>query len=830
MVVYDDVVDEITKELKEYPADIARTAVESYFSRIHAPNTLQNIDLVASEMNKVIAALDSVAEDKDKDNLNIWQDINLAIRKSSSRLKFLGVKLVTYEKKASIHGYKKSNSLYSVLWYLDDVNTYPKQYIILKSVLFRIWDNLIKCSSIDFAYEISCVSRRLGEERNKGVLFLLPDIPKSVESYIKSLQLLITNDKIKDNELIDELLRCILISERRERFFPRDNDSKEGSGGNGGGVGPGVIPSKQRLEYVDSIIDDSDPEFEKINIFRLTEFDEDSFSKGDFDQKINDYVDEFDVLELVPRGDDYLDLDPKLEVLRLNGMKSAMAMQSHFLPTHRSELSMWDVGNIFSFINVGMMCNNDSEITTIETLIILSLILVLGRDIDDICDIKIIRNKNTKLPNHGMAYVQSHGCIKMSVSAPEFKSNLKDEQELESISVDNEIILSLPSIVADSINKIIKIKKERKTLLKGELFYGEKERYIKSINTIIRKQSESGATYVALRKFIFQRILSESSDLVDPMMITDQRYGAPGSRLHYATRSKDILYALHNNTFNNFISDVVHEFDMGSSVYKIWKLKKEFLNNGYVGAKITPKVETVKNLISGLKERVKQYKNIDWIKHHNAFTVYCILMLDFATGTRSVARKYFFMSDIDFMNKQMLVWDKSAGDSLNSRVVHLPDVCIEQLLEYHKHRNHIVMKIAGIADSKYKLLNDELIQNPTSYFKEKLRNHVENNFGQFFFLSDAGNPLIIKPELIKGKLKNLYHLPLNTNRHYIRFNFMNENVPGEIIDAYFGHSSYGEEPYGRYSSLTLNEVMEYIKPCVDSMLYRDGWSVIKGRV
>lgn len=830
MVVYDDVVDAITKELKGYSDDLARVAVKSYFNRMQVPKTLQNIDLVANEMNKVISVLECVAEDKDKDNLNIWQDINSAIRKSYVSLKGLDVKLVAFEKKASIHGYKKSNSLYSVLWYLDDVNTYSKQYVILKSVLFRIWNNLIKYSSLEYAYESSCISRRLGEERYKDVLFLLPDIPQSVESYVKSLEILLldTNfSKIKGNGLIDELLRCILISEKQEIFSYRDNDNKEGAGGNGGGIGPGVIPSKQRLEYIDSIEDDSDGEFKKINILRLTEFDDDSFSKGDFDQKVNDYVDEFDVLELVPRADDYLDLDPKLEALRLAGIKSAMAMQSHFLPTHRSELSLWEVGNIFSFLNLELMSEN-SDILEIEILIILSLILVLGRDIGEICGTKIIKNKSTKLPYCGMAYVESDGCIKVSVSAPEYKTNLTDEQKFEAISVDNELILFLPNIVVNSINKIIKIKKEGKTLLKRKLFYGEKEQYIKSINNIIRKKSESGATYVALKKFIFQRILSKNTDLVDPMMITDQRYGVPGSRLHYATKSKIDLNNLHTDTFNDFISEVAHEFDLGSSVPTNWKINIEFLDEGYVGAKITPKVETVKNLISGLKERIKQYKNIDWIDYHNVFTAYCILMLDFATGTRSVARKYFFKSDLDLLRKQILVWDKSAGDSLNSRIAYLPDICVEQLREYYKYRDYVIKKISGVVCSDYQLLSDKCNQNPTSYFKSKLRKHVEEYFGQFFFLSDTGKPLRIKRELIQEQIKGLYHLPLNTNRHYLRFFLMLNNIPGEIIDAYLGHSSNGEEPYGRYSFLTLDEVIVQVKPCIDNMFSRDGWSVIKG--
>ena len=808
--------------------------VLNYFRRINIPDDLCYIDHIAAEMKNVCAVLETVANDNDRYVLNEWNAINNLILSSIGILRNLKVRLLVDEKKddnkkkASVYGYKESNALFCVLWYVVDVKTYPIQYLMLKSILFRVFENLKINTTLNNCYQCSLIFRALGQEEYKDILRLLPATPQTVDSYIDSLRQILSvneNKKIKGFDFIDKLLDNILKSEGlKEHKF---HNHHGGAGGKGGGIGPGVAPSKQRLEFIDSTEDTTDPEFEKIKVYRLTEFDEKGFSEGDFDLKSNDYVNEYDVLELIPRSEDYVDLDPKLEALRLNGKKAALAMQSHFLPTHRSVMSLWEIGNIFKYITLSFISEN-MNLRESEIVIILSLILLTGRDLEEICNTKIINKTDTELQGYTVAYVRSERCIKLRIFSPEYKTKLFPEQKLQAIPVNNELILPLPCILAENINKIIEIKKAKKCLFQGKLFSGEKGDYIKSVNKIIRKLSQSSSTEVALRRFIFQRFLSVSSDLVDPMMITNQRYGIPSSRLHYTTKSQHALVENYCAAFNEFVTEVVDEFEIEDSIVSSWSLNNNFTYESYIGARSTPKIETVKKLIDGLKDEIKKHKNRDWIEYHNAYTTYCILMLDYATGTRSVSRKYFLQSDIDFTKKQMLVWDKSAGDSLNSRIVHLPDLCIEQLLEYHKYRKHLVNKLIGMSDTNYTTLLSDRSQSPTSYFKSKLRNHVEIYIGQFFLLNKSGNPINIKPLYIREQIKEIFHLPLNTNRHYIRFNFMLEKIPGEFIDAFMGHSSNGEEPYGRYSFLTLNEVIEETGTCIDKILNRDGWSVISG--
>ncbi|MDH5766975.1 MAG: hypothetical protein OEZ38_13265, partial [Gammaproteobacteria bacterium] len=70
-------------------------------------------------------------------------------------------------------------------------------------------------------------------------------------------------------------------------------------------------------------------------------------------------------------------------------------------------------------------------------------------------------------------------------------------------------------------------------------------------------------------------------------------------------------------------------------------------------------------------------------------------------------------------------------------------------------------------------------------------------------------------------------LPLNFNRHYLRTRLREEGVAGEVIDAFMGHWELGQEPFGRYSSLSPIEYRSEIKNPLERILADDQWQVIK---
>lgn len=209
MNIIDKAVPIIAEVLDEYSIERAQTIVRQYLTRIDAPDNLQHIDHVTKEMKKVIDVLKTVGEQEDKETLECWEVINQAIDAKSIALQECGVKLLLskekqdgnkndrkthtsdIEDKGSLHGKKQKHPLYAILWHIEDKESYPQQYVMLKSVMFRIWERITYKSSNDYAYKCSLYVRIVGEEKNKEILRLLPAQPQTVDAYLKSLEMIL---------------------------------------------------------------------------------------------------------------------------------------------------------------------------------------------------------------------------------------------------------------------------------------------------------------------------------------------------------------------------------------------------------------------------------------------------------------------------------------------------------------------------------------------------------------------------------------------------------------------------------------------------------------
>ncbi|MCD5380301.1 IS481 family transposase, partial [Candidatus Gracilibacteria bacterium] len=53
-------------------------------------------------------------------------------------------------------------------------------------------------------------------------------------------------------------------------------------------------------------------------------------------------------------------------------------------------------------------------------------------------------------------------------------------------------------------------------------------------------------------------------------------------------------------------------------------------------------------------------------------------------------------------------------------------------------------------------------------------------------------------------------------------------VSGEFIDAFMGHWEFGQEPYGKYSSLSPLSYIETLKKPIEILLEMAGWLEIRG--
>lgn len=190
MSILKKVVIKIASNLDEkYTQAEAEAIVSNYFIRIDAPDNLMYIDHVANEMQQIIKIIIPTSEGEDVISLQDWIIINNIIVDNYTFLTKMGVKLlVNSSGKPSIYKIKTKHPLYSVLWHINEGERNSFRYIIFKSVMFRIWNNLVKKTTHDYGYQSSLIWRLMGMEISKPTLNCFPEVPQSLDDYVMSLQ------------------------------------------------------------------------------------------------------------------------------------------------------------------------------------------------------------------------------------------------------------------------------------------------------------------------------------------------------------------------------------------------------------------------------------------------------------------------------------------------------------------------------------------------------------------------------------------------------------------------------------------------------------------
>jgi len=62
----------------------------------------------------------------------------------------------------------------------------------------------------------------------------------------------------------------------------------------------------------------------------------------------------------------------------------------------------------------------------------------------------------------------------------------------------------------------------------------------------------------------------------------------------------------------------------------------------------------------------------------------------------------------------------------------------------------------------------------------------------------------------------------------LRTRLREKGVSGEIVDAFMGHWEHGQEPFGRYSSLSPTDYRRMLESPLQELLQEAGWEVVEG--
>lgn len=388
----------------------------------------------------------------------------------------------------------------------------------------------------------------------------------------------------------------------------------------------------------------------------------------------------------------------------------------------------------------------------------------------------------------------------------------------------------------DIVSKEIKKRSIRLFPERGQDLKAAIKDFLKKINST----SKTRLTEKRIASHMIQLTGDQSQDSADAAFIFG-RYPPAGQRtsLYYYAPQITLLQATYKDVCEKIEKAFPHiEIKDNLKLETPHDSNKSILTKcDRIGSEICPRKETVALLVSDLKAMVAYHRksrmpNQAIIDYHNAFTSYCVMLVGFATGYRAVRDPFYSISEIDFETGFAAIADKDSNDQYNARLVWLPKVCQDQIRNYETHRNaladHLIFTNQDLAKEIISANQTQL----SDWGRRKKGDQGENSDTKhspfFFYLNNKWAPVKVKPSSLQDSIKWTYDLPLNSNRHYLRTHLREEQVPGEIVDAFLGHWDRGKEPFGRYSSLSPHQFRKALEIPLTKLLAEAGWKAIRG--
>jgi len=351
------------------------------------------------------------------------------------------------------------------------------------------------------------------------------------------------------------------------------------------------------------------------------------------------------------------------------------------------------------------------------------------------------------------------------------------------------------------------------------------QKYLKIFITKVKKKYDSRLTQIRISSHIYDLLIDQTSDVAEASIITGKmpNMGQKASLYYYSPLTSD-LQRRYAKTCKKLEKVIFNNTKFSSTTDSDIVIDQQSIR---IGSKICPMEQTVQQMVIDLKKKALHYKKDHQdinhlIKFHNAYTAYCVMMIGFATGYRAVRDPFYSETEIDDETGFLVISDKDSDDYYNSRLVYLPKLCRNQITHYSEYKQLLAEKLILTNP----VLSKELMEPNILTWSKTIPNNQVLPF--FFFLKKFYKHQAVKPLSMHEMTEWITDLPLNANRHYLRTHLRELKVSGEFIDAFMGHWEYGQEPYGKYSSLSPLSYIETLKKPIEKLLNKAGWEEIKG--
>ncbi|WP_273691786.1 hypothetical protein [Ketogulonicigenium vulgare] len=194
------------------------------------------------------------------------------------------------------------------------------------------------------------------------------------------------------------------------------------------------------------------------------------------------------------------------------------------------------------------------------------------------------------------------------------------------------------------------------------------------------------------------------------------------------------------------------------------------------------------------KSKVQDLQSI--VMRHNAYTLYCLMLLYLATGHRPVGNPFERLGDFDLDSGLIWISDKSSAGERGARLLVLPEAARAQLRHWGAHLEKL-----DTALTHFHLLQAK------ARIRAARAADPERQEPLFFLLDGDGSVIELTAAVQRRAFQQILPTAMNWARHLLRSALISR-VSGEQIDAWMGHAHYGQTAFKKSSGLGLRDLRQ----------------------
>lgn len=239
-----------------------------------------------------------------------------------------------------------------------------------------------------------------------------------------------------------------------------------------------------------------------------------------------------------------------------------------------------------------------------------------------------------------------------------------------------------------------------------------------------------------------------------------------------------------------------------------------------VGTRFVMSISEVRELVASLQNLLSETVPGDrdrsfFVWYHNAFAVYTHLFQSLDTSLRAISEpddlfKIMRTSVRLYGVAYATLSDKDTAYSSKARLVCIRRPMEEQFTNYAKHINCLDTHITSLS-SEIELSRD---RHP------------------FFIVNENLEFKSLSPSFVEGALKHYtgYDVPANFHRAFLRTELLRRGCAAEVVDAFLGHSNFGESSFSRHSSFDFRLHLDRIDRALQEIHDDIGLKPIESRI